>query len=195
MLSSISRATACTFSVSVEVGAGSFRIWSARLILQRPAAEHVVDALLHRLDVPVEHRDVGPETQPVGRAMNRQVAIRAALVVADLLPHPLGEDLGAAARQGIEPGRHQLDEHLLVRHAVEVREECDLDGGEALQMDARSHALHPGQHLRVVAERQIGMEAVDDVNLGQRLVRAAPQLVPRFLEAHRVRQRRADLKA
>ena len=46
--------------------------------------------------------------------------------------------------------------------------------------------LKPAQQLRVVVERQIGMQAVDDVDFGERLVGALPQLVPRLLERHRV---------
>ena len=67
-----------------------------------------------------------------------EIAIGAALVVADLLAHALGEDLRAAARQRIEARVHQLAQHLLVGHAVEIGEERDLDGGEALQVDARA---------------------------------------------------------
>ena len=70
-----------------------------------------------------------------------EVAIGAALVVADLLPDPLGEHLGAAAGQRIEPGLLQREEHLLVGHAVEIGEERDLDGGEALQVDAGTNPL------------------------------------------------------
>ena len=109
------------------------------------------------------------------------------LSCAILLPDALGEDLGAAAGQRIEAGRHQLAQHLLVGHAVEVGEERDLDGGEAFQVNVRADALEAAQQLGVVVERQIGMQAVDDVDFGERLVRALPQLVPRLLERHRVR--------
>ena len=37
----------------------------------------------------------------------------------------------------------QLAQHLLVGHAVEIGEERDLDGGEALQMDAGRIRLKP----------------------------------------------------
>ena len=116
-----------------------------------------------------------------------EVAIGAALVVADLLPHALGEDLGAAAGQRIEPRLLQLAQHLLVGLAVEIGEERDLDGGEALQVDLGADLLEAAQHVRVVRERQVGMQAVDDVDFGQRLAGALPQLVPRLLERHRVR--------
>ena len=69
----------------------------------------------------------------------------------DLLAHALGEDLGAAAGQRVEPGGHQLAQHLLVGHAVEIGEERDLDGREALQVDVRADPLEAAQQLRVVA--------------------------------------------
>ena len=39
--------------------------------------------------------------------------------------------------------------------------------------------LKPAQHLQVVVERQIGMQAVDDVDFGERLVRALRAACPR----------------
>ena len=80
-----------------------------------------------------------------------EIAVGVALVVADLPAHALGEDLGAAAGQRIESGRHQLAQHLLVGHPVEVGEERDLDRGEALQVDAGTDALEAAQQVRVVA--------------------------------------------
>ena len=122
------------------------RLEPAGVVLQRARAQHVIDALLERLDVAVEHRDVRAHAEPVREAMDREVAIGAALVVADLPAHALGEDLGAAAGQRIEPGLLQLAQHLLVGHAVEVGEERDLDGGEALQVDRRADPLEAAQH-------------------------------------------------
>jgi hypothetical protein len=109
----MSRDTACTRSVSIALGAGSFRIWlvvgvkrqrderlePAGVVLQRARAQHVVHALLHRLDVPVEHRHVCAHTEAMRETVNGQIAIRAALVVADLLADAVREDLRAAAGQ------------------------------------------------------------------------------------------------
>src|SRR5262245_39961912 len=54
-------------------------------------------------------------------------------------------------------------------------------------MDAGTDSPKAAQQVRVVAERQIGIETVDDVKLGERLIGALPQFVPGFLERHRVR--------
>jgi hypothetical protein len=70
----------------------------------------------------------------------------------------------------------QLAQHLLVGHPVEIREERDLDGREALQVDARPDPLQPAQHVGVVRERQVRVEPVDDVHFGERLVRALRSL-------------------
>ena len=108
----------------------------------------------------------------------------------DLLAHARREDLGAAAGQRIEAGLDQPLEHLAIRHLVDVGEERDLDGGEALQVNPGPDLLQPAQHVGVVLERQIGMQPVDDVDLGERLVRALPQLVEHLLERQRVSGRR-----
>ena len=156
-------------------------------ILQRARAQHVIDALGDRLDVAVEHRDVRAQPEPMRDAVDLEIAIGTALVVTDLLAHPLGEHLGAAARQRIESGLLERDEHLLVGHAVEIREERDLDRREALQMDPGPDPLEAAQQLQIVVERQIRMQAVDDVDFGEGLMGTLPQLVPRLLERHRVR--------
>ena len=162
------------------------RLEPARLVLQRPRAQHVVHALLGGLDVAVEHRHVRPHAEPVGDAVDVQVAVGPALVVADFPADALGENLGAAAGQRVEPGRHQLAQHLLVRLAVEIGEEGNLHRGETLQMDIGPDALEAAQQLRVVVERQIGMQPVDDVDFGEGLGGAAAELVPGFVERHRV---------
>ena len=53
-------------------------------------------------------------------------------------------------------------------------------------MNARPDPLEAAQQVRVVAERKIRVQAVDDVQLGERLIGALAQLVPRLLERHRV---------
>ena len=165
------------------------RLDRAGVVLQRPHPQHVVDPLGGRLDVAVEHRDVRAHAEPVRDAVDLQIAIGAALVVADLAPDPLRENLGAAARQRVEAGVHQLAQHLLVGPAVEVGEERDLDSGETLQVNLRTDPLEPAQHVQVVVERQIGVQAVDDVDFGERLVRARAQLVPEPARATSCRNR------
>ena len=165
------------------------RLEAAGLVLQRAGAQHVIDALLVRLDVAVQHRDVRLHAEAVRDAMNRQPSIGVGLVVADLPPYALGKHLRAAAGQRRESRIHQLAQHLLVGHAVEIGEERDLDGGKALQMNLGPDALEASQQLQVVLERQIGMQTVDDVNFGERLIAAARAASPTRLPATSCRNR------
>ena len=126
------------------------RLESTGLVLQRTRTQHVIDALLHRLDVAIQHRDVGAQPEPMRDAMNVEIPLGAALVAADLLAHALGKDLRAATGQRVQTRRHQLAQHLRVGHAIEIREECDLDCGETLQVDAGTNAFEAAQQVRVV---------------------------------------------
>ena len=54
------------------------RLKAVRLILQRSQLQHVIDALLERFDVPVQHRDVRPHTHAVRRPVNAQITVGAA---------------------------------------------------------------------------------------------------------------------
>jgi len=122
----------------------------------------------------------------MGEAVNREVAVRAALVVADFPAHAFGEDFRPAAGQRIEARLLQLLQDLLVRAAVEIREEGDLDCGEALQMNVGTDAFETAEHVRVVREGQVGVQSVDDVDFGEGLAGAVPELVPRLFQRHRV---------
>src|SRR5260370_41981523 len=101
------------------------------LVLQRPRANHVIDALRGCLDVAVEHRHVRAHAQPMRDAVNVEVSRRPTFVVGKLAAYALRKDLGASTWEGIEPGRHELNQHLLVSHPIKVCEERDLDGREA----------------------------------------------------------------
>src|SRR5262249_33800286 len=96
-------------------------------------------------------------------------------------------DLRAAAWQRIETRVLQLAQDLLVTPAVQVREERDLDSRETLQMNLGADPFEAPEHLRVVLERQIRMQAIDDVDFGERLAFALQQLAPRLLERQGVR--------
>ena len=126
--------------------------------------------------------------------MNVEPSLGAALVVADLAAYAVGKDLGATAREGVEARLHQLAKHLLVSLPVQIGEKCDLDGGEALQVDGRLDLLEPAKQLKVVIKGQVGVQPIDNMHFRQGLVGAGPQLVPRLLQRHGVRLRVARLE-
>ena len=174
---------------------GDERLEPAGLVLQGPRPQHVVDALVGGLDVPVEHGHVRAHAEPVRGPVDVQVAVGAAFVVANLAADALREHLGPSARQRVEPGLHQFAQHLLVGPAVDVREERDLHRREALEMHVGADALEPPQQLQVVVERQVRVQTVDHVYLGQGLVLPRPQLVPHLLQGQGVGTVVAGLQA
>ena len=89
-------------------------------------AEDVVDALLVRLDVAVEHRAVRRDPEPVRRVVDVEPDLRGLLARRDEPAHAVGEDLGAAARERPEARVLQLAQHLLVREPGERRHVVDL---------------------------------------------------------------------
>ena len=62
-------------------------------------------------------------------------------------------------------------------------------------MNARADPLEAAQQVCVVAEGQLRIQTVDDVQLGERLIGALAELVPGFLERHRVGLGHAGLQA
>ena len=83
--------------------ASGMKAWKpSRLVLQRAQAQQVIDAVLERLDVAVEHRRVGAHARRVRDAVHLEVLVGGRLVVRDARAHLGVEDLGAAAGQAVE---------------------------------------------------------------------------------------------
>ena len=140
---------------------------AARLVLERAQPQQVVDALLVRLHVAVEHRAVRRDAERVGVAMDVEPLVGVLLARRDEPPYAVGEDLGAAARQRAEPRRLQLAQHRLVRDARELRHVVDLAGREELQVDVRHRVVELRDDLDVVAEVDVRALAPDHVDLGE----------------------------
>ena len=85
-------------AVGVE-GEGDERLKPAALVLLFAEAQHVVDAMLEGLDVPVEHGGVGLHPEAVRDVVHLEVLLGGRLVVRDARAHVGVEDLGAAAGQ------------------------------------------------------------------------------------------------
>ena len=93
---------------------------AAGLVLQVAQAQQVVDPLLVRLHVAVEHRAVGRDAEPVGGAVGVEPEVGMLLARGNQTAHAVGEHLGTASGQGAEPGVAQPPEHLLVREPESV---------------------------------------------------------------------------
>ncbi len=101
----------------------------------------MVNAVLDRFDVAVEHRGVGLQARGVDLARELEPAVAVAFVVADARTRRFGKDLGTAAGTRIHSRRFELFNHLFVGHLVKPREEIKLDHGESFQMQLREFPL------------------------------------------------------
>src|SRR3990170_213441 len=94
---------------------------AARAVLLLAEPDQVVDALLVRLDMSVEDRAVGRDSELVGGVVDVEPDVRMLLPWSDEPPDPLGEDLRPASGKRPEPAVPELAQHLLVREPGERR--------------------------------------------------------------------------
>ena len=114
------------------------RLEAARLVLQRAQAEHVIDAVLERLDVPVEHRRVGAHAEAVRDACTSRYSSAVALSC-EMRVRTSGWKISAPPPGRLSrPAARSFVEHLVVGHPVVLGEEVDLHRGEALEVRRRA---------------------------------------------------------
>ena len=168
---------------------------AAGFILHGAQLQQVVDAVFVVLDVAVEHGGIRPEAQLVGQARGLQPFAAVDLVVADDGAHARREDLRAAAGHGIDAGIAQLDQRFFDGELGAAGEERDLDHGEGLDVDLGKALLQAADQVEEVFERQVGMQAADDVELGDCFGVAGGRRLPGLFESHGVAGRVALLAA
>ena len=62
-----------------------------------------------------------------------------------------------------------FDQHFARRHLADLGEERNLHHGEGFEVYLREALFQAGDQIEVVLERQVGMQAADDVELGDGL--------------------------
>ena len=92
----------------------------------------VVDAVAEFLDMPVEDRGVGRDAEPVGRFVHFEPFVRRSLVGADAAADLFGENLRAAARNGLHSGLFEPPQTLLDRESRLADHVRQLDRRESL---------------------------------------------------------------
>ncbi|HRP46420.1 MAG TPA: hypothetical protein PLT07_02615 [Trueperaceae bacterium] len=109
------------------------------VVLLLPEPEHVIEALLERLDVPVEHGGVRRQPEFVRRAVHLQPTLCAYLGPRDALAHAVGEDLGPTTRQRHQASGLELLQDFAVVEAWprDLREVVDLGGRPGLDLRSR----------------------------------------------------------
>ncbi len=139
---------------------------TAGLVLSGSQAEQVVHPVLIVLHVAIQHGGIRLEAQSVREGMHLQPALARYLGRADLVPHPLREDLGPTPGQAIESGRLEIPEDLLCRHRLRIGEVDDLGSGECLDVHGRRHLPDPRDHRAYIRVGQRRVLPSDDVDLG-----------------------------
>ena len=130
----------------------------------------MVDAVLDRFDVAVEHRRVCLEAGLVDLAGDSSQRVAVAFVIADPRTRRFSKDLGTAAGTRIHSGSVQFFDHVLVRHLVKPRQEIELDHRQGFEMQCREFAFERREKVGVIRERKFAVQSADDVQLGRTFV-------------------------
>src|SRR6266404_2279445 len=118
-------------------------------------------------------------------SLHDALPIRPRLLAGDLVAHALHEDLAAAAGNRVETSRHQLPDDRFDRHAEPAREEVDLRGREAVDVD-RVVALDVAQQIEIPLERDVGVVSALHQNLHAADCLELVDLAADFLERQQV---------
>src|SRR5687768_5616967 len=142
----------------------------------------MLDAVLDGLDVTVKHRAIRPDPQPVSRPVDSDPILGSELLVRYLHSHATSEYLSASARQSVEAGFAQRDQNLLDRHLLDAGDVRNLNRRQRLDVNLGMPALELPEHLAVVVESRMHVEAADDVELFRQAVPCYGRLVEYLLE-------------
>ena len=122
------------------------RLEATRFILQRSQLEQMVDAVFVILNVAIEHGRVGLQTDLVRQLRSFQPLTAVNLVIANDMPHTVGEDFSPATGERVHSGSLQLFERLANRELGPPRQIGDLHHGERFQVNLRK-ALLSGRNI------------------------------------------------
>ena len=150
------------------------RLKAAGHVLKLPQLQQMVDAMLDAFDMPVKHRGVRFQPQPVGGAMHREPRPGVGLAGADSRADFGVENFRPAARHAPHARRDHLFQHRFHRPLRDFREPIDLDGRPRLQMQPRKRGVQFADDLQVPFVRFLGMRAADDVHFGAARSRSLP---------------------
>jgi hypothetical protein len=154
------------------------------VILHGAQAQHMVDAVLIVLDVPVQHGCVGTQPKLVGGARCLQPLVAVDLVVADDVAHAIGENLRPAPRQGIHAGLLHLDQRFANGQLGAPREVGYLNHGEGFDVYFGKALFKARHEVEEILKWKVGMQAADDVKLCHCLAVARGSGLPRFFQGH-----------
>src|SRR5690242_28465 len=123
----------------------------------------------------------------MGLAVHREPLVAGELLVGDGGAGRRAEDLRAAAGEARDAGVLHRDEHVTHAHALDARQVRHLDRGERLDVHAGVSRGEPAEHLQVIRQTQLGMQAAHDVKLAGGVVAGGFGLGEHFVERAGVR--------
>ena len=164
-------------------------------VLQLAQQQQVLDALLFGFDMAVKHGRVRAQAELVRGARDVQPLLAAHLVVADHFAHPRVENFGAAAGQRVHARFLQRQQGIADRKLRDTREVAHLDHGERLQVHSRAPLLQPAHQVEEILERQIGMQAADQMELRRSFADTLLGALEDLFERKRVGPRRVRAAA
>src|ERR1019366_4060547 len=165
------------------------------LILQGTQFEQVVDAVFVVFDVAVKHGGVRFEPDLVGEARGIEPLIAVNLVIADNVPHTVGKNFAATARQRVDTRFFHFFERLADRQLRPLRQVRNLHHSEGLHVDLRKPLFQSGNEVEKILEGQIGMQPTDYVKLSDRFGVTGGGRLEGFFERHGVGARSVFLAA
>jgi pimeloyl-ACP methyl ester carboxylesterase len=148
--------------VRVE-GQGDEGLEAARLVLQFPQPDQVVDAVPDLLDVPVEHGGVGAQTQIVRLVVNPHPGVGIGLVLADPVADLWVEDLGAAAGQTAQTCLLELGQQLPCGATGQSLEPVPLDGSVSLEVKSWVSLVDDADNVQIPLIGELMVQPADDV--------------------------------
>ena len=116
-------------------------------------------------------------------ARDFQPALAADFVIADNFADARVENFGAAAGKRIHSGIFHGDERIANGELGNARVVADFDHGEGFQVHLREALFQAADEGEVILERQIRMQAADDVKFGGAFGDAVTGALVNFVES------------
>ena len=140
---------------------------AAGFILKLTQLPQMIDPLLKRFDVAVEHGTGAAAAHPMPNPMDIEPFFGGFLAAANLFPHFGIKNFGAAAGNGTQPGIAQNCERLWDRHLENsLSEMANFNGGKGLDVKIRIERAQTSQELQVPLFFQGWMQTADHVDFG-----------------------------
>ncbi len=141
-----------------------------RLVLELPDVEEVLDLLLDRLDMTVEHGGVRLEPCPVDLAGHLEPSLVIQLGAKELLMHPVTEDLGSAAGNAGKARALEILEDVPQRLFRRPGDLGQLDHGKGLDLRLGTGRTDRPEDVQIVLIGEFRVDPGDHMDLADHLI-------------------------